>query len=70
VAQNVVILDESLMICSDVFYYIITQVYGVQAYANSSAVAFYEELAEKSSGYHLELKNFNLITDMFLAGKF
>ena len=45
------------------------QVYGVQAYANAESTPFYKELAERSGGFYLQLSHFDLITDMFLAGK-
>ncbi|KAK3595181.1 hypothetical protein CHS0354_002782 [Potamilus streckersoni] len=43
------------------------KVYGVQAYQNQSSKEFYEELADHTGGYYLQLRNFDLITDMFLA---
>lgn len=43
------------------------KVYGVQALDCSSSTPFYEELAERTNGFYLQLKDFNLITDMFLA---
>ncbi|XP_071104580.1 uncharacterized protein [Haliotis cracherodii] len=44
------------------------KVYGVKANSSSaSAKPFYEELAERSGGCFLELRHFNVITDMFLA---
>ena len=42
-------------------------VYGVQALNRSHADLFYQELAEKSGGYHLNLDQFAHITDYFLA---
>ncbi len=42
-------------------------VYGVQALNRSHANLFYQELAEKSGGYHLSLDQFAHITDYFLA---
>ena len=42
-------------------------VYGVQALNRSHADLFYQELAEKSGGYHLSLDQFAHITDYFLA---
>ncbi|KAL3866875.1 hypothetical protein ACJMK2_044128 [Sinanodonta woodiana] len=42
-------------------------VYGVQAYQKQSSQQFYEELADHTGGYYLHLRNFDLITDMFLA---
>ena len=42
-------------------------VYGVQALNRSHAKLFYQELAEKSGGYHLSLDQFAHITDYFLA---
>lgn len=42
-------------------------VYGVQALNRSHANLFYQELAEKSGGYHLNLDQFAHITDYFLA---
>ena len=43
--------------------------YGVQALNNSSNAPFYEELADVSGGHYLNMKHFDIITDMFLAGK-
>ncbi|XP_060557191.1 uncharacterized protein LOC132717674 isoform X2 [Ruditapes philippinarum] len=43
------------------------KVYGVQALNQNVSTPFYEELAERSNGFYLKLKDFNLITDMFLA---
>ena len=45
------------------------QVYGVQALNNRESTPFYKELADRSGGFYLQLRQFNLITDMFLAGK-
>ncbi len=42
-------------------------VHGVQALNRSHATLFYQELAEKSGGYHLNLDQFSYITDLFLA---
>ena len=42
-------------------------VYGVQALNRRHADLFYQELAEKSGGYHLSLDQFAHITDYFLA---
>lgn len=42
-------------------------VYGVQALNRSHATPFYQELAEKSGGFHLKLDQFSYITDLFLA---
>ena len=42
-------------------------VYGVQALNRRHANLFYQELAEKSGGYHLNLDQFAHITDYFLA---
>jgi hypothetical protein len=42
-------------------------VYGVQALNRSHATAFYNELAQKSGGFHLSLDQFAYITDMVLA---
>jgi len=41
----------------------------VQALSKPNETPFYKELAERSDGFYLQLKDFNLITDMFLAGK-
>ena len=57
------IIQTTLMLC----YYL--QVYGVQAYENGESIPFYRELADKSGGFYLKLSHFDLITDMFLAGK-
>ncbi|KAH3755364.1 uncharacterized protein LOC127849297 [Dreissena polymorpha] len=43
------------------------KVYGVQAMYESRSTPFYQELALRSSGFYLKLKDFRLITDMFLA---
>ncbi|KAL4218460.1 hypothetical protein ACF0H5_023194 [Mactra antiquata] len=43
------------------------KVYGVQAMNRNESKPFYEELAERTNGFYLQLKDFNLITDMFLA---
>ncbi|XP_045156402.2 uncharacterized protein LOC123522932 isoform X2 [Mercenaria mercenaria] len=43
------------------------KVYGVQALNATESTPFYEELAERTNGFYLQLKDFNLITDMFLA---
>ena len=42
-------------------------VYGVQALNRSHATPFYQELAEKSAGFHITLDQFSYITDLFLA---
>jgi hypothetical protein len=42
-------------------------VYGVQALNRSHATPFYQELAERGSGFHLNLDQFAYITDLFLA---
>lgn len=42
-------------------------VYGVQALNRSHATRFYQELAEKSGGFHITLDRFSHITDLFLA---
>ncbi|WP_315788255.1 VWA domain-containing protein [Fischerella sp. JS2] len=42
-------------------------VYGVQALNRSHATLFYQELAEKSGGFHVNLDQFSYITDLFLA---
>lgn len=42
-------------------------VHGVQALNRRHATLFYQELAEKSGGYHLQLNQFSYITDLFLA---
>lgn len=44
--------------------------YGVQALDQRDAVPFYQELAEASGGRYLRLRHFDVIVDMFLAGKF
>ena len=41
----------------------------MQAYNNSDSTPFYKEIAERSGGFYLQLNHFDLITDMFLAGK-
>ena len=42
-------------------------VHGVQALNRKHATLFYQELAHKSGGYHLQLNQFSYITDLFLA---
>ncbi|MBD2567474.1 vWA domain-containing protein [Anabaena lutea] len=42
-------------------------VYGVQALNRPHATPFYQELAEKSGGFHINLDQFSYITDLFLA---
>ncbi|MEM7725504.1 MAG: vWA domain-containing protein [Cyanobacteria bacterium P01_A01_bin.45] len=42
-------------------------VYGVQALNRSHATPFYQELANKSGGFHVNLNQFAYITDLFLA---
>ncbi|KAH3751502.1 hypothetical protein DPMN_186063 [Dreissena polymorpha] len=43
------------------------KVYGVRAMNESRSTPFYQELASRSGGFYLKLKDFRLITDMFLA---
>ena len=42
-------------------------VYGVQALNRSHATPFYQELAQASGGFHINLDQFSYITDLFLA---
>lgn len=42
-------------------------VYGVQALNRAHATPFYQEIAEKSGGFHITLDQFSYITDLFLA---
>ncbi len=42
-------------------------VYGVQALNRSHATPFYQELAEQSGGFHVNLDQFSYISDLFLA---
>ncbi|MEA5572745.1 vWA domain-containing protein [Calothrix sp. UHCC 0171] len=42
-------------------------VYGVQALNRPHATPFYQELAEQSGGFHVNLEQFSYITDLFLA---
>lgn len=42
-------------------------VYGVQALNRSHAKPFYQELAQASGGFHINLDQFSYITDLFLA---
>ncbi|MBE9035848.1 vWA domain-containing protein [aff. Roholtiella sp. LEGE 12411] len=42
-------------------------VYGIQALNRPHANPFYQELAEKSGGFHINLDQFAYITDLFLA---
>jgi von Willebrand factor type A domain len=43
------------------------QVYGVQALNRKHATKFYEDIAEETGGFHLELDQFSSITDMIFA---
>lgn len=43
------------------------QVYGVQALNRGHATKFYEEVARKTGGFHLNLNQFSDVTDMILA---
>lgn len=42
-------------------------VYGVQALNSASATPFYTEIATQTGGFHLRLRDFSLITEMFVA---
>jgi hypothetical protein len=42
-------------------------VYGIQALNRTHATPFYQELAHKSGGFHLNLDQFSYITDFFLS---
>lgn len=42
-------------------------VYGIQALNRAHATPFYQELAHKSGGFHLNLDQFSYITDFFLS---
>jgi hypothetical protein len=42
-------------------------VYGIQALNRAHATLFYQELAHKSGGFHLNLDQFSYITDFFLS---
>ena len=42
-------------------------VYGIQALNRAHATPFYQELANKSGGFHLNLDQFSYITDFFLS---
>jgi hypothetical protein len=42
-------------------------VYGVQALHNNHATPFYSEISSQTKGFHLHLKDFSLITEMFVA---
>jgi hypothetical protein len=42
-------------------------VYGVQALNRPHATKFYQEMAEKSGGFHINLDQFSSVTDMVLA---
>lgn len=42
-------------------------VYGVQALGRRHATKFYEEIALKTGGFHIELNQFSYVTDMILA---
>ncbi|KAH3751130.1 hypothetical protein DPMN_185676 [Dreissena polymorpha] len=43
------------------------KVYGVRAMNETRSTPFYQKLASRSGGFYLKLKDFRLITDMFLA---
>ncbi len=43
------------------------RIYGVQCYQNSAATPFYRDLADMTSGKHLNLKQFDTIVDMMMA---
>lgn len=45
------------------------KIYAVQAYPGGSSFPFYQECARRTGGVYLELRNFNLITEMFKAGR-
>ncbi len=45
-------------------------VYGVQALNRSHATRFYEEIAERTGGFHIELDQFSHVTDTILAISF
>lgn len=42
-------------------------VYGVQALNSAAATPFYSEIATQTGGFHLRLRDFSLITEMFVA---
>jgi len=42
-------------------------IYGVQALNNANSSPFYSEIATQTGGYHLHLRDFALITEMFVA---
>jgi len=42
-------------------------VYGVQALNSKAATPFYTEIATQTGGFHLRLRDFSLITEMFVA---
>jgi len=42
-------------------------VYGVQALHNAHATPFYSEISTRTGGFHLHLRDFSLITEMFVA---
>jgi hypothetical protein len=42
-------------------------VYGVQALNSQNATPFYTEIATQTGGFHLRLRDFSLITEMFVA---
>jgi len=42
-------------------------VYGIQALDNDYATPFYSEISTSTGGFHLRLKDFSLITEMFVA---
>ncbi len=45
------------------------QVYGIQAQNIGGAEDFYKELAEQTGGAYVKFTNFNIISDMFMAGQ-
>ena len=46
------------------------QIYGVRAQHNNSSKPFYEMISERTNGAYIEFKNFNVISEMFLAGAY
>jgi hypothetical protein len=42
-------------------------IYGVQALHNAHATPFYSEISTRTGGFHLHLRDFSLITEMFVA---
>ena len=42
--------------------------YGVRALNSRTSTAFYQMMSERTNGAYIEFSNFNIISEMFLAG--